>query len=40
MRIAEKNADDALARARGFRSPNVALKDNVSHYEEASVEME
>jgi hypothetical protein len=40
MRIAKKNADDALARASGFRSPNLALKANVSHHEEASVEME
>jgi hypothetical protein len=40
MRIAEKNEDDALAHARGVRAPNLALKDKVSHHEEASGEME
>jgi hypothetical protein len=38
-RIAQKNADDALARAHGVHAPNLALKANVSHHEEASVEM-
>jgi hypothetical protein len=35
MRIAEKSADDALARA-----PNIAMKAKVSHREEASIEVE
>jgi hypothetical protein len=40
MRIAENNADDALARAHGVHTPNLALKAKVSHHEEASVEEE
>jgi hypothetical protein len=36
-KISEKNADDALARARGVRAPNLALKAKVSYHEEASV---
>jgi hypothetical protein len=40
IRIAEKNADDALAHARGVRAPNLALKAKVSHHEEASMEEE
>jgi hypothetical protein len=39
-RISEKNADDALARARGFHAPNCALKAKVSYHEEASLEEE
>jgi hypothetical protein len=35
--ISEKNADDALARAREFRAPNLALKAKVSYHEEASL---
>jgi hypothetical protein len=37
-KIAEKNADDALARARGVRAPNLALKAKVSYHEEGSLE--
>jgi hypothetical protein len=37
-KISEKNADDALARARGVRAPNLALKAKVSYHEEASLE--
>jgi hypothetical protein len=40
MRIAEKNVDDALARARGVSAPNLALKVKASHHEQASMEME
>jgi hypothetical protein len=40
MRIAKKNAYDAPARAHGVRAPNLALKANVSHHEEASMEEE
>jgi hypothetical protein len=36
-KISEKNADDALARARGVRAPNLALKAKVSLHEEASL---
>ena len=36
----EKNADDALARARGVRAPNLALKAKLSHQDEASMEEE
>jgi hypothetical protein len=36
-KISEKNADDALAHARGVRAPNLALKDKVSLHEEASL---
>jgi hypothetical protein len=39
-KIAEKNADDALARARGVRAPNLALKAKVSYHEESSLEEE
>jgi hypothetical protein len=39
-KISEKNADDALACARGFRAPNLALKAKVSYHEEASLEEE
>jgi hypothetical protein len=39
-KISEKNADDALARARGVCAPNLALKAKVSYYEEASLEEE
>jgi hypothetical protein len=39
-KISEKNADDALARARGVRVPNLSLKDKVSYHEEASLEEE
>jgi hypothetical protein len=39
-KIAEKNADDALARARGVCAPNLALKAKVSYHEEASLEEE
>jgi hypothetical protein len=35
-KISKKNADDALARARGVRAPNLALKAKVSYHEEAS----
>jgi hypothetical protein len=38
-KIAEKNADDALARACGVHAPNLALKAKVS-YQEASLEEE
>jgi hypothetical protein len=38
--ISEKNADDALAHARGVRAPNLALKAKVSYHEEASLEEE
>jgi hypothetical protein len=40
MRISEKNANGALACARGLRAPNIALKAKVSHYEDARVEDE
>jgi hypothetical protein len=36
-KISEKNVDDALARARGIRAPNLALKAKVSLHEEASL---
>jgi hypothetical protein len=36
-KISEKNADDALARARGVRAPNLALKAKVTYHEEASL---
>jgi hypothetical protein len=36
-KIFEKNADDALARARGVRAPNLALKAKVTYHEEASL---
>jgi hypothetical protein len=36
-KISEKNADDALARARGVHAPNLALKAKVSLHEEASL---
>jgi hypothetical protein len=36
-KICEKNADDALARARGVRAPNLALKAKVSFHEDASL---
>jgi hypothetical protein len=36
-KISEKNADDALARARGVCAPNLALKAKVSFHEEASL---
>jgi hypothetical protein len=36
-KISEKNADDAFARARGVRAPNLALKAKVTYHEEASV---
>jgi hypothetical protein len=36
-KISEKNADDALARARGVCAPNLALKAKVSYHEEASL---
>jgi hypothetical protein len=39
-KIAEKNAENALARARGVRAPNLALKAKVSYHEEASLEEE
>jgi hypothetical protein len=39
-KIAEKNADDALAHARGVRSPNLGLNAKVSYHEEASLEEE
>jgi hypothetical protein len=39
-KIAEKNADDALACAPGVRAPNLALKAKVSYHEEASLEKE
>jgi hypothetical protein len=39
-KIAEKNADDVLARARGIRTHNLALKAKVSHHEESSLEEE
>jgi hypothetical protein len=39
-KIAEKNADDALARAHGVRASNLALKAKVSYPEEASLEEE
>jgi hypothetical protein len=39
-KISEKNADDALARARGVCAPNLALKAEVSYLEEASLEDE
>jgi hypothetical protein len=35
-KISEKNADDALAHARGVHAPNLALKAKVSLHEEAS----
>jgi hypothetical protein len=37
IKISEKNADDALARARGVHDPNLALKAKVSYHEEASL---
>jgi hypothetical protein len=37
-KITEKNADDALAHARGVRAPNLALKAKVSYHEEASLD--
>jgi hypothetical protein len=36
-KISKKNADDALARARGVRAPNLALKAKVTYHEEASL---
>jgi hypothetical protein len=36
-KISEKNADDALARARGVHAPNLALKAKVSLHDEASL---
>jgi hypothetical protein len=39
-KIAEKNADDALAHERGVRAPNLAWKAKVSYHEEASLEEE
>jgi hypothetical protein len=36
-KISEKNADDALARARGVRAPNLALKAKVTYHEESSL---
>jgi hypothetical protein len=39
-KITEKNADDALAHARGVCAPNLALKAKVSYHEEASLEEE
>jgi hypothetical protein len=36
-KISKKNADDALAHARGVRAPNLALKAKVSYHEEASL---
>src|SRR6266699_680389 len=39
-RISEKNVDDALARARGVRAPNLALKAKLSHQDEASMQEE
>jgi hypothetical protein len=36
-KISEKNADDALARARGVCAPNLALKAKASLHEEASL---
>jgi hypothetical protein len=36
-KISEKNADDALAHARGVRAPNLSLKAKVSLHEEASL---
>jgi hypothetical protein len=39
-KIAEKNADDALARAHGVHAPNLALKVKVSYHEEVSLEEE
>jgi hypothetical protein len=36
-KISEKNANDALARARGVPAPNLALKAKVSFHEEASL---
>jgi hypothetical protein len=39
-KISEKNANDALARARGVHAPNLALKAKVSYHEEASLEEE
>jgi hypothetical protein len=39
-KIAKKNADDALACARGVHAPNLALKAKVSYHEEASLEEE
>jgi hypothetical protein len=39
-KISEKNADDALAWARGVCAPNLDLKAKVSYYEEASLEDE
>jgi hypothetical protein len=37
IKIFEKNANDALAQARGVRAPNLALKAKVSYHEEASL---
>jgi hypothetical protein len=34
-KISKKNANDALAQARGVRAPNLALKAKVSYHEEA-----
>jgi hypothetical protein len=36
-KISKKNADDALARARGVRAPNLALKAKVTYHEESSL---
>jgi hypothetical protein len=36
-KISEKNADDALARARGVRDPNLALKAKVTYHEVSSL---
>jgi hypothetical protein len=36
-KISEKNADDALAHARGVHAPNLALKAKVTYHEEASL---
>jgi hypothetical protein len=36
-KISEKNADDALARARGVHAPNLALKAKVTYHEESSL---
>jgi hypothetical protein len=36
-KVSKKNADDALARARGVRAPNLALKAKLSLHEEASL---
>jgi hypothetical protein len=36
-KISEKNTDDALARARGVRAPNLALKAKVTYHKESSL---